>query len=123
MGGAKMVRKATLVWVCLSNLLFAGIVLNQLIQERSLHQLLENRMPWQEYSLPLVSLLILLGGIILEFLHSKLAFFVNAGFFLLAAAYAANLLMSASQDPEARIFGWLWGIPAALVLFVDLFLY
>jgi hypothetical protein len=80
-------------------------------------------MPWKKYSLPILIVVILLAGIVLEFFDSKLAFFVNVGFFLLVAGYAVDILLHASQEPEARIFGWLLGIPAFLVLVIDVLLY
>ncbi len=118
-----MIRKVTVLWICLSNLVFAGIVLRHLAEERSLYGLLDTRMPWKKYSLPILIVVILLAGIVLEFFDSKLAFFVNAGFFLLAAAYAVDILVHTSQEPEGRIFGWLLGIPAFLVLVIDVLLY
>lgn len=78
---------------------------------------------WKEYSLPVLIAATLLVGGVLEFSNSKLAPFVNVGFFLLAAAYAVDVLFHATGDPEARIFGWLLGIPAAFILIVDVFLY
>ena len=118
-----MIRKVTVLWICLSNLAFAGIVLRHLAEERSLHGLLDTRMPWKEYSLPILILVILLTGIVLEFFDSKLAFFLNTGFFLLVAAYAVDILVHTSQEPEGQIFGWLLGIPAFLVLVIDVLLY
>jgi hypothetical protein len=118
-----MMRKLTVLWICLSNLIFAGIVLGHLAEERSLYGLLDTRMPLKKYSLPILIVAVLFVGIVLELFESKLAFFVNAGFFLLAAGYAVNILVHASQEPEARIFGWLLAIPAFLVLVIDILLY
>jgi hypothetical protein len=118
-----VIRKVAVLWISLSNLVFAGIVLRHLAEERSLHGLLDTPMPWEKYSLPILIVVILLTGIVLEFFDSKLAFFVNAGFFLLVAAYAVDILVHTSQEPEGRIFGWLLGIPALLVLVVDVLLY
>jgi predicted membrane protein len=80
-------------------------------------------MPWKKYSLPILIVAILLVGIVLELFGSKLAFFVNAGVFLLAAGYAVDVLVHAGQEPEARIFGWFLGMPALLVLVIDVLLY
>jgi hypothetical protein len=113
----------TVLWVCLSNSVFAGIVIQHLSEERSLYGLLDTRMPWRKYILPSLIVVILLAGIVLEFFNSKLAFFVNVCFFLLAAGYAVDILVHASQEPEARIFGWLLGIPAFVVLVIDVLLY
>jgi hypothetical protein len=113
----------TMVWVCLSNLAFAGLVLRHLAEERSLYGLLDTRMPWKKYSLPILIVSILVLGIVLELVNSKLAFWVNVGFFLLVAGYAFDILVHASQEPEARIFGWLLAIPASLVVVIDALLY
>ena len=118
-----MIRKVIILWICLSNLIFAGFVLRHLAEERSLYGLLNTQMPWKMYSLPILMVVILLAGIVLELFDSKLAFFVNAGFFLMAAAYAVDILVHTSQEPEGRIFGWLLGIPAFLVLVIDVLLY
>jgi hypothetical protein len=103
--------------------MFAGIVLQHLAQERSLYGLLATQMPWTKYTLPILIVGILLLGIVLELFDSKIAFFVNTGFFLLAAGYAVDVLAHSSQEPEARIFGWLLAIPAFLVLIIDILLY
>jgi hypothetical protein len=118
-----VIRKVTVLWICLSNLIFAGIVLQHLVQERSLYGLLATQMPWRKYTLPILIVTILLLGIVLELFDSKIAFFVNTVFFLLVVAYAIDVLAHASQEPEARIFGWLLAIPAFLVLVIDILLY
>jgi hypothetical protein len=116
-------RKITLVWVCLSNLVFAWIVLSHLLDERTLHRLLETQMPWKHYALPVSIIAILLVGIVLELANSAAAFFVNAGFFLLITGYGAVGLAYGWHEPESRTLGLSLGIPAFLVLIVDILLY
>jgi hypothetical protein len=116
-------RRLRIVWVCLSNVIFGGIAIHHLLQEQSLYGLLGTPMPWKKYSIPIIIVVILSLGIALELFDSKLAVFVNTGFFLLAALYAVDILVHASQEPEARIFGWLLGIPAFVVLTINVFLY
>jgi hypothetical protein len=93
------------------------------VEERSLYDLLDTHMPWKKYPIPILLLVILFLGIVLEILDFKLAFYVNTGFFLLVAGYAVVVLLHSSQEPEARIFGWLLGLPAFLVLVIDVLLY
>jgi hypothetical protein len=116
-------RRLRIVWVCLSNVIFGGIAVRHLLQEKSLYELLGTPMPWKNYSIPFIVVAILLLGIALELFDSKLAVFVNIGFFSLAALYAVDILVHASQDAEARIFGLLLGIPAFVVLTTYIFLY
>ena len=116
-------RRLRMVWVSLSNVIFGGIAIRHLLQEQSLYGLLGMPMPRQKYWIPIIIVVILLLGIALEVFDSKLAVFVNSGFFLLATLYAVGILVHASQEPEARIFGLLLGIPAFTVLTINVLLY
>lgn len=71
----------TVVWIILSNVAFAGIIVRRLIDEQSLYRLLDTHMPWKHYSLSILMLVILASGIILELFNSEKAIFVNTGFF------------------------------------------
>ena len=121
--GGGVIRVITLLWVCLSNMVFAWILLNHLFDEWALHGLLESRMPWKEYLVPVSIVVILLVGITLELVDSPAAFFVNAGSLVLTMAYAGLFLLDSRQDTESRSFGLLLGVPCFLVLIIDILLY
>jgi hypothetical protein len=118
-----VVRKTTMLWVCLPNLAFAAVALRRLADERSLCRLLRTGMSWKEYSLPVLAVVVLILGIVLEAADSKLVVWVNAGFFLRIAGYAIDVLVHALKQPEARIFGWLLAIPASVVVIIGALLY
>ncbi|MGO9591834.1 MAG: hypothetical protein ACLP3K_17535 [Candidatus Acidiferrales bacterium] len=116
-------RIITLVWVGLSNSLFAWFVLSRLLDERALYKLLGAQMSWKHYPLPAAIIMILLVGVVLEMANSPAAFFVNAGFFLLIAGYLAVGLAYGWQEPESRTLGLSLGIPVFIVLAIDVLLY
>jgi hypothetical protein len=116
-------RVITLLWVCLSNLAFAWVVLSHLLDERALYRLLGTHVPWDHYAPRVAIIVVLLVGVMLELANSRAAFFVNAGFFLLATGYAVYVVVYGWQESEARDFGLLLGEPAFLVLIVDMLLY
>jgi hypothetical protein len=118
-----MMRVVRAVWVSASNLLFVGIIVRHLMDIRSLHQLLRTPMEWREYWLLFVIIAILLLGVGLEVLGTKLASFVNVGFYLLALGDASVPLINASAEPEARLLGLTIAVPSAVVLLADLALY
>jgi hypothetical protein len=118
-----VVRIITLLWVCLSNFVFAWLVLSALLAERTLYGLLESRMPWEYYLLPVSIIVIFFVGVVLELANSQGAVFVNAGFFLLITACAAVGLAYGWQDPGSRTFGLPLHILAFLVLVIDILLY
>lgn len=118
-----MVRIITLLWVCLSNLVFAWLVLSGLLAERTLYRLLGTRMPWEYYPLPVSIIVILFVGVVLELANSPAAVFVNAGFFLLITGCAAVGLAYGWQDPGSRTLGVPLHILAFLVLAIDVLLY
>jgi ABC-type multidrug transport system fused ATPase/permease subunit len=116
-------RVITLLWVCLSNLAFAWILLSHLFDERTLHRLLESSMPWKEFLGPVSIVAILLVGVALEVADLPAAFFVNAGSLALTMAYAGLFLLESRQDTGIREFGLLLGVPCFLVLIIDILLY
>jgi ABC-type multidrug transport system fused ATPase/permease subunit len=116
-------RVVTLLWVCLSNLAFAWILLSHLLDERTLHRLLESSMPWKEFLGPVAIVAILLVGVALEIADSPAAFFVNAGSLVVMMAYAGLFLLESRQDAGSREFGLLLGVPCFLVLIINILLY
>jgi len=116
-------RVVTLLWVCLSNLTFAWILLSNLFDERTLDRLLESRMPWKEFLGPVLIVAILLAGATLEIAGSPAAFLVNAGSLVLTMAYAGLFLLEGRQDIGSRTFGLLLGVPCFSVLIIDILLY
>ena len=116
-------RVVTLLWVCLSNLIFAWILLSNLFDERTLDRLLESRMPWKEFLGPVLIVAALLAGIALEVAGSPAAFLVNAGSLVLTMAYAGLFLLESRQDIGSRTFGLLLGVPCFSVLIIDILLY
>ena len=118
-----MMRVVTLLWVCLSNLTFAWILLSNLFDQRTLDRLLESRMPWKEFLGPVLIVAILLAGATLEIAGSPAAFLVNAGSLVLTMAYAGLFLLEGRQDIGSRTFGLLLGVPCFSVLIIDILLY
>jgi hypothetical protein len=118
-----VMRVVTLLWVCLSNLGFAWLVLSRLLDERALYRLLGSQVPWDHYAPRVAIIVILLVGVILELANSRAAFFVNVGFFLMITGYAAYVVAYGWQESEARNLGLLLGEPALLVLIIDMLLY
>ncbi len=116
-------RVVTLLWVCLSNLTFAWILLSNLFDQRTLDRLLESRMPWKEFLGPVLIVAILLAGATLEIAGSPAAFLVNAGSLVLTMAYAGLFLLEGRQDIGSRTFGLLLGVPCFSVLIIDILLY
>jgi ABC-type multidrug transport system fused ATPase/permease subunit len=121
--GSRVMRVVTLLWVCLSNLTFAWILLSNLFDERTLHRLLESSMPWKEFLGPVSIVAILLVGVTLEIADAPAAFFVNAGSLVLTMAYAGLFLLEGRQDIGSRTFGLLLGVPCFSVLIIDILLY
>ena len=115
--------KARAIWISLSNLAFIGVTVRHLAQERSLYTLLEVRMPWKSIMLPALIIAILVAGVALELLGSKIAAWVNVGFFVMTDIYAADVLVHGWGQAEVQIFGWLLAVPASVVLVVDLLFY
>ena len=118
-----MIRVVTLLWVCLSNLTFAWILLSNLFDQRTLDRLLESRMPWKEFLGPVLIVAILLVGVALEIADLPAAFLVNAGSLVLTMAYAGLFLLEGRQDTGSRTFGLLLGVPCFSVLIIDILLY
>jgi len=116
-------RVVTLLWVCLSNLTFAWMLLSNLFDQRTLDRLLESRMPWKEFLGPVLIVAILLAGATLEIAGSPAAFLVNAGSLVLTMAYAGLFLLEGRQDIGSRTFGLLLGVPCFSVLIIDILLY
>ena len=116
-------RIVTLLWVCLSNLAFAWILLSNLLDERTLDQLLESRMPSKEFLVPVSIVVILLIGVALEIANLPAAFVVNAGSLVLTMAYAGVFLLESRQDTGSRAFGLLLGVSCFLVLIIDILFY
>ena len=116
-------RIVTLLWVCLSNLAFAWILLSNLLDERTLDRLLESRMPWKEFLVPVLIVVILLVGVALEIADLPAAFLVNAGSLVLTMAYAGVFLLESRQDTGSRAFGLLLGVSCFLVLIIDILFY
>ena len=56
-------RVITLLWVCLSNLAFAWVVLSRLLDERALYRLLGTQMPWDHYAPRAAIIVVLLVGV------------------------------------------------------------
>jgi hypothetical protein len=121
--GRGLMGVITLLWVCLSNLAFAWIVLSQLLDERILHTLLESRAPVKEYLFPVSIIIVLVAGIAFEVADSPAAFFVNAGSLVLTMGYAGLFLLESRQDTGSRAFGLLLGVPCFSVLIIDILLY
>lgn len=122
-GAGRLMWIITALWVCLSNLVFADIVLKQLLAVRTLHRLLGTPVPRNQYLVPVSIMSVLLLGVALEFADSSAAAFVNGGFFLLVSAYATVALVYGWNEPEAQNFGWSLGIPSLFVLVLDVALY
>lgn len=116
-------RIVTLLWVCLSNLAFAWILLSNLLDERTLDRLLESRMPSKEFLVPVSIVVILLIGVALEIANLPAAFAVNAGSLVLTMAYAGVFLLESRQDTGSRAFGLLLGVSCFLVLIIDILFY
>lgn len=116
-------RVITLLWVCLSNLAFAWILLSNLFDERTLDRLLESTMPWKEFLAPVLIVVILLTGVVLEIADLPAAFVVNAGSLVLTMAYAGVFLLESRQDTGSRAFGLLLGVSCFVVFIIDILFY
>lgn len=116
-------RVITLLWVCLSNLAFAWILLSNLFDERTLDRLLESTMPWKEFFAPVLIVVILLTGVVLEIADLPAAFVVNAGSLVLTMAYAGVFLLESRQDTGSRAFGLLLGVSCFVVFIIDILFY
>lgn len=116
-------RVITLLWVCLSNLAFAWILLSNLFDERTLDRLLESTMPWKEFLAPVLIVVILLTGVVLEIADLPAAFVVNTGSLVLTMAYAGVFLLESRQDTGSRAFGLLLGVSCFVVFIIDILFY
>jgi hypothetical protein len=121
MEGTRLFRS---IWVGLVN--GCGIIMlaETIASERKMYNLLETKTPLHTYFLPVLGIVILFAGILLELKQSRAAGYWNTGVYLVVALYSLGLIViSSAGETEARNYGILFGVPSFIIAVATSLLY